>query len=125
LIGIDVIRDGTQIFDSQREFCYDVAPACSGIHSLVAMVLMTVIYGQMFFRSPWKQIGLVAAAFPLAVAGNVFRLMLIIVTAETFGVTAGNFVHENTVLSLLPYVPAVGGLLLLARWWREPEDPAP
>jgi exosortase len=125
LLGIDVIRDGTQIFDPQRDFDYDVAPACSGIRSLIALVAMTVIYGQIYFRGWGKRLGLVAAAFPLAVGGNVFRLTLIIVTAESFGVEAGNFVHENAVMSLVPYVPAVGGLLLLARWWRERGGPTP
>jgi exosortase len=125
LLGIDVLREGTQMFDAQREFNYDVAPACSGIRSLIALLAMTVIYGQVYFRTGWKRLGLVAAAFPLAVAGNVLRLTLIIVTADTFGVAAGNFVHENWFFSLLPYVPGIGGLLLLARWWREPGEAKP
>ena len=119
--GIDVIHEGTQIFDAQRSFNYDVAPACSGIRSLVALVTLSIIYGFIYFRSGWKRLALVVAAFPLAVAGNVFRLTVIIVTAEVFGQEAGNFVHENALLSLLPYVPAIGGLLVLVRWLGKSE----
>ena len=121
VVGIDVIREGTQIFDAQRSFNYDVAPACSGIRSLVALVTLSIIYGFIYFPSNWKRLALVASAFPLAVAGNVFRLTVIIVTAEVFGQGAGNFVHENALLSLLPYVPAIGGLLLLVRWMGKSE----
>jgi len=47
--------------------------------------------------------------------------MTIVVTAEVFGQEAGSFVHENFILSLLPYVPAIGGLLLIGHWLREPQ----
>ena len=60
-----------------------------------------------------------AAAVPLAVAANVLRLTTIIVAAEAFGQKAGNFVHENSWLSLMPYVPAIGGILLIGHWLRE------
>lgn len=49
---------------------------------------------------------MIASALPLAVAGNVLRLTLIIVVAEAFGQKTGDWVHENTFFSMLPYVPA-------------------
>ena len=62
---------------------------------------------------------MVVAAFPLAVVANVFRLTLIVLAAEAFGQNAGNFVHENSGFSLAPYVPSIGGLLLLGWLLRE------
>jgi len=53
------------------------------------------------------------------VAGNVLRLLVIILAAETFGQNAGNAVHTSSVFSLLPYVPAFAGVLALAHWLRE------
>ena len=59
---------------------------------------------------------LMAAAFPLAVIGNAFRLLLIVIAAKWFGKGAGDWVHENPVMSMLPYVPVIIGLALLTRW---------
>src|SRR5204862_4065088 len=45
VLGIDVIRDGSQIFNPRGTFQYDVAPACSGIRSLTALLALTPIFG--------------------------------------------------------------------------------
>jgi exosortase len=52
IFGIDVIRVGTQLFDPSGAFQYDVAPACSGIRSLVAIFLLATVYG--FFTWRWR-----------------------------------------------------------------------
>jgi len=57
--------------------------------------------------------------------GNSLRMMAIIVAAEIGGKSWGDFVHENVFFSLLPYVPAILGVMLLAHWLREPRpEPA-
>ena len=43
---------------------------------------------------------------------------LIIVAAEAFGQSAGNYVHGSFWFSLLPYLPALVSLALLAHWLR-------
>jgi len=58
---------------------------------------------------------LMAAAFPLAVIGNAFRLLLIVCAARWIGKSAGDFVHENIIFSLLPYLPVTLGLAWLTR----------
>ena len=126
VLGIDVIQNGTQIFDSQRTFQYEIAAACSGLRSLTATLAIAIIYGFMTFRGSLRRLVIIASAVPLAVAGNVFRLMIIIVVAEAFGQEAGNFVHNNFWLSLLPYVPALGGIALIGYLLREgKEGPKP
>ena len=84
------------------------------------------------FRTRWKTAVIILSAFPLAVTGNVFRLALIILAAEVAesaqpgaGQAAGNFVHSNGFLSLLPYVPAFVGVLILGRVIKEDERPEP
>ena len=52
-----------------------------------------------------------ALAFPFAVLGNLARMLLIVLAAERGGQEAGNFVHENMICSLIPYIPAIVGLL--------------
>lgn len=118
-LGIDIIRMGTQLFDPSGTFQYDVAPACSGIRSLVAIFLLATVYGFFKFQASWKRVLLMASAFPLAVLGNLLRLLMVVVVAEFGGQKWGDFVHENWITSLVPYVPAFFGLLLAGHWLEE------
>jgi exosortase len=119
VLGIPVLQDGTRIFDSNGSFQYEVAAACSGLRSLTATLALATIYGFVTFQATWRAVLMMALAFPMAVVANVFRLTMIILAAEAFGQSAGNFVHENSILSLLPYVPAIGGILVIGYWLRE------
>lgn len=123
LLGIDVIRQGNQIFDAAGHFQYEVAAACGGLRSLTATLALALIVALMNFDTAWRRAVMILSAFPFAVMGNVLRLTLIIIAAEAFGQEAGNFVHDSAWLSLLPYVPPFVGMALLSRWLREP-DPA-
>jgi exosortase len=115
VLGINVIRMGTQLFNPSGAYQYEVAPACSGIRSLFAILLLATVYGFVTFRALWKRVFFMALAFPFAVLGNLVRMLLIVLAAELGGQEAGNFVHENTICSLIPYVPAIVGLLVIGR----------
>ena len=116
VLGIEVVRQGTGLFDAAGGFQYDVAAACSGLRSLWAMFILATAYGYVTFRNTWPWVALRAAAFPLAVIGNAFRLLLIIVVAKLAGKTWGDWVHENPIFSLLPYVPVTFGLAWMTQW---------
>lgn len=115
LLGIGVIRVGTQLLNALGTYTYDVAPACSGMRSLIAIFLISISYGFLVFRSPWKRLVMVAASLPLAVIGNTVRLSTIVAAGELRGQAAGNFVHDNGIISMLPYVPAIIGVMWLGR----------
>jgi exosortase len=115
LLGMDVVRVGTGLFDSNQTYQFDVAPACSGIRSLVAIFFLCTAYGYVAFRRSWRWAVMIAAAFPLAVLGNMFRLLVVVVAAELFGQETGTKVHDNQFFSLLPYIPAVLGIVYLER----------
>jgi len=123
ILGIDVLRMGTQLFDPLGTYRYDVAAACSGIHSLVAIFLFATVCGFMMFRSPWKRLFMMALAFPFAVLGNLLRMLLIIIAAEIGGQQWGNRVHESAIISLLPYIPVFLGLLLVGWWLGKKSSP--
>jgi len=128
VMGIDVVRDGTRLLGGEGRFEYDVAAACSGIRSLIATVAIATIYAFIAFRRPWKRLVLLASAFPLAVAGNVFRMLIIVLAGAWRGQAAGAYVHESSFWGLLPYLPPIIGMLLLGRWMGEEEpdqDTAP
>ena len=128
IFGIGVIRNGTELIDPMGQYHYGVAAPCSGIHSLIATSAIAVIYALLSFRSWWRMGVMIVAAAPLAVAGNVLRMMSIIFAAELGGQPWGNTVHEGGpmgVWSLLPYLPVFAGLLLLGHWLREPQREEP
>jgi len=118
-LGINVLQEGTRILDSHGAYQYEVAAACSGIRSLLATLALATIYAFVILKTPWRRLLVIFSAFPLAVTSNVLRLTSIIVSAEAFGQSAGNYVHKNYWLSLLPYAVAMGGIWLVGRWLHE------
>jgi exosortase len=119
ILAIDIQRAGTILQDPTGKYHYDVAAACSGIRSLSVTLGFGLIYGFLAFRNPWKRIVMIGAGLPLAILGNVLRLLSIVIAAEIGGQEAGSYVHDGGpmgIFSLLPYVPAFVGLFLMGRW---------
>ena len=89
LLGVDNVRSGTALVSTPNfllgipagsRFAIDVADPCSGIRSLFALLMISALYGWFTLRQPWQRWVLFAAAVPLALAGNVCRLVML-----TFG----------------------------------------
>jgi len=121
-VSIDIIRDGALLLDPSGRYQYEVAAACSGIRSLVAIFAFSVVYSWVSFNSWWQRGILACAAIPLAVLGNTLRMLAIIFAAEIWGQAGGKYVHDGGpggVLSLIPYAAAFFGLFALAQWLRK------
>jgi len=110
-LGIDVIREGSMIFDPRHTFQYDVAAPCSGMRSLVALLAISTVYGFLTFKANWKRGLLILSALPFAVAANVVRVTTVIVAGEAFGQQAGAFIEQK--LGFLTFAVAIGGMLFL------------
>jgi exosortase len=126
LVGIDVIRRGTQLIDPSGTYAYDVAAACSGMRSLIAVFLLATVIAFALLRKPGKRICLITLAVPFAVLGNMLRLLAIVVAAELGGQSWGDYVHKGGpfgLISLLPYVPGMIGLLWSGYWLEKHEAP--
>lgn len=123
LLGIDIIRDGTRLLDPRGTFQYDVAAACSGIRSLITLLALNTIYGFVTFRRPWKRLVLIALALPLALAGNVIRLVGVIVVTESFGQETGVRFHDGA--GFVTFILAVGCIFLVGGWLKEEKLAAP
>ena len=76
-IGAAVTRTGTAICATDGSFAIDVAEPCSGIRSIFALMALTAGYA--YFNQPtWLRRGaLFAMSVPLAVLGNVMRILTI------------------------------------------------
>jgi len=128
ILAIDVEQHGNVLLGPASRYQYEVAAACSGIRSLSATILLAVVLGFVSFRSPWKRLAMIASAFPLAVLGNLLRMLAIVIAAEIWGQETGNQVHEGGpfgIYSLLPYVPGFVGLLMLEHFLRKPTAHCP
>lgn len=122
-LGIEVIRDGTRLFDRQGTFQYDVAPACSGIRSLISLFALTTIYGFVTFQKTWKRLLMVLIALPLAIVGNVARITGVIVMAEAFGQNAGIRFHDSA--GFMTFLVAIICIMALGYWLREEKKTTP
>lgn len=85
-IGIGAIRSGTAIYSNVAGgFEFDVADPCSGLRSLLAMTALTAVYAYFTQKTILKQWILFAASIPLAVIGNIARIVTVAVVAEALG----------------------------------------
>jgi exosortase len=124
IVGIDIIRQGTQLIDPSGTYAYNVEAACGGMRSLIAVFLLATVIAFGLLRAPGKRFFLMVLAVPFAVLGNMLRLLAIIVAAEMGGPQWGNYVHEGGplgIISLLPYLPGIVGLLWVGYWLEKRE----
>jgi exosortase len=127
-MGFEVIRAGTQIYGAAAPggmptFQFDVAPACSGIRSLVSLLALTLIFGFVSFKSPWRRLAMVLSALPLAVFANVTRITFTIFVADLFGQEAGGKVEQKS--GFVTFAIAIVVVMLLEYWMREPAPVKP
>ena len=82
-LGMDIVREGTMLFSTSGAFSVDVAEPCSGLRSLFAMMALTAGYS--YFTQPtWLRRGILfALSVPIAIAGNVVRILSIAIVGTT------------------------------------------
>lgn len=122
-VGIEVVRNGTQLLSPDGSYSYDVAAACSGVRSLMALAALTLLLGYLNFCSGWRRAFVAALVLPYAFVGNVARIFAVVLAGEWFGHRAGAVVHEW--FGFLVFVVVLGlvqgTIVLIERRWPEPE----
>jgi exosortase len=117
LLGVNVFCQGSQIFDGSGKPMYDVAPACSGIRSLVSLLALMTIYAFVSFGPAWKRAVMIAASVPLAILANVVRITAVIIVGEAFGQKAGALIEQK--FGFVTFGIAVICALVLGHWLRD------
>jgi len=122
--GIGVLESGTQLVAPDGRYQYDVAAACSGVRSLMALLALSLLAGYLNFRSWWRRGALLVLCFPLIYLGNVARISSIIFVAQWRGQAWGERAHD--VMGYGVFAIVLGGVLLAARLLERlrPEAPA-
>jgi len=111
-MGIPVVREGTALRSlAGSGFNLDVADPCSGLRSLFAMAALTAAYAFLAVRGRFRQWTLFLFAAPLAIVGNIARILSITWIARFFGVEAATgFYHDYS-----GYVVFLVAVLLMVR----------
>ena len=112
--GVHVERNGAQMFSVPHgRFQLEVADACSGINSLIALLTLATIFGYVTRQRQWQRWVLVLSAVPLAMFGNLVRVTATAVVGNLMGQGAiGVFDKFST---FLVFVPAIAMLLAVDR----------
>lgn len=83
LIGMDLLREGNNITvvgsgaDPVR-----IAEGCSGIRSMMALIMIAAVYAYYTQKPLWKKALLFSTAIPLAIIGNFGRIFTILVITK-------------------------------------------
>jgi exosortase len=99
----------------------EVADACSGIRSSIALVLTSLLAGHMYLRTTWAKVALLLFVVPLSILKNAIRIVTLTLLAVHVdpGYLDGQLHHDGGMvffgLSLLIMAPF---LALLRRWER-------
>nr|WP_320114276.1 exosortase A [uncultured Desulfuromonas sp.] len=119
LMGIVVLREGNIIRFPQTVL--EVADACSGLRSLMSLLALAVAYAVLSQTSTLKRLVIVAAAIPIAIITNMFRVIVTGVLAQYYGAAAAEgFFHEFAGLVVFACAMVLLFVLgmLLKRWER-------
>lgn len=128
VIGISAVQIGTSIHSAGdpitgtpqgQLFQVDVADPCSGIRSLFALMMVSALYGFFAMKSWWKHLLLFASSIPLAIAGNLVRILMLTVGILIMGPEAAigtleepSFYHMFS--GFFVFAVALGGMFLIA-----------
>ena len=127
LIGIDVVRNGTGILSAPdpllgipagKKFAVDVADPCSGIRSLFALMMASALYGNFKLQTWWQKWILFLCSAPLAIAGNLARILMLTIGTIVFGpefaigknpLTDPSWFH--IIAGFIVFAVAIGGMI--------------
>jgi len=112
LVGMPVSLQGTTI--EIPDYTFEVAQACSGLKSTIAMSALAALFAFLVDGPNWKRVLLFVAGAPVALAANAIRITFTLILGRAFGHEAAEgFFH--TLSGLMVFVVALIGLFLVAR----------
>ncbi|MCX6966382.1 MAG: exosortase/archaeosortase family protein [Verrucomicrobia bacterium] len=97
LFGIAILSIGTTLTATDGSFNFEIAEGCSGIRSLMAMMMLTAVYVHLSQDRLWKKGVIFSCSLLFAIIGNIGRIFSIVLMAKYYDpkVAAGIY-HENS-----------------------------
>ena len=113
VIGIDTVQSGTQLIDPEGKWGkWKINDGCSGIRSLVALMLISYGYAMVVHRSWLERIVIFAAAIPIAIVANGVRITSILIVAQVNHKFAAETWHNYS--GFFSFAAALALLMLLS-----------
>jgi exosortase len=93
--GVPFIQEGSVFY--LPDFDIEVAHECSGIRSSLALLITSVLAGQIFLARRWKKIMLVLAILPVTILKNAIRIVTLYLLSYFVDVRIiqGGFLHKS------------------------------
>lgn len=128
LIGVANVQIGTAIVSAANpalglaqgaRFALDVADPCSGIRSLFALIMLGALFAHLILDRAWQKWILFFSAIPLAIAGNIARLILLAFATMWWGsdIALGSLEHPTWIhegAGFAVFIVAIFGMVACA-----------
>jgi len=115
-LGIPVLREGNLI--TLAGTTLEVAEACSGLRSLVALLALGTVYAYFSQHQMWKRWTLILLSIPIAIVANALRVTGTGVLANYFGTEAAEgFYHtfEGWLVFVVAFILLLGCGIIIAK----------
>ena len=114
--GIPISREGVTLYVGSYQLL--VEDACSGMNSMVGLIAVSLLYIYLLRASTLRYAALLAAAtIPIAVIGNIIRIITLILLTHFYGdEVAQGFLHETAGLFLFAVALVLVFLLDMLLW---------
>ena len=84
LLGVPLLREGNVIHLPEKTL--QVVRACSGMRSLISLLLLSAVFGYFTLRSNFLRILLFVSGIPVAIIVNIVRVCILITFIHFFGI---------------------------------------
>jgi exosortase len=122
LCGVDTIAQGSKISSATNNWKpLEIDEACSGIRSLMALLMISSVWAYIARMALWKKGILLLSAIPISIIGNGLRVASIFIMAEYGNEEfAGGTWHDNSGLLLFYPISLILMMMLhaLLEGWR-------
>lgn len=109
---IPVNREGLLLYTSNGVF--EIALECSGLKSIISLLTISIIYTFILEGGLLMKYTIVLSSIPLALVGNILRIVSILIIAENYGQeTALNYFHDFS--NILLFSVVLVGLFFIGR----------
>jgi exosortase len=114
LIQIPFERQG-YIFSLTNNVNVEVADVCSGIHSTIALIIISILAGHLFLRTAWRKTIFILFVFPIVLVKNGIRITVLSLLGAYVDerILTQGFLHKSG--GFVFYIPAL--ILLLFVLW--------
>jgi len=107
--SIPVFREGNMLYFVNTQL--EVAEACSGIRSIMSMIMLSFIFAYLAAPGWWRKFALILSAIPIAMLANIVRVSGTGVLAHFWGDrVARGFMHDFSGMAVFVFGLAILGM---------------